>query len=63
VKKKKELQRIDQENIKMMNRIVNQGSILSTKKMEMEYKKKQKLLKNLQRNNIAPVKQLLKKQN
>lgn len=38
--KKRELQRIDQENIKMMNRIVNQGSILNTRKLEQEHRER-----------------------
>lgn len=33
VAKKKELQRIDEENIKMMNRIVNQASTVSTRRI------------------------------
>ena len=46
----------------MMNRIVNQGSVLNTKKLENDYKERKKLMKNLQRNNIAPVTSLIKKQ-
>lgn len=56
--KKKELQRIDRENMKMMNRIIQQGAILNTRKLEAEYREKQKIMRNLQRNTFQP---LLKK--
>lgn len=45
----------------MMNRILNQGSILNTKKLEKEHMQWKKLLKNLQRNGIAPAAKLWKK--
>lgn len=61
VKKKKELERIDQENMKLMNRIVNQNAMLNTKKMEQEFRDRRKMQKSLQRNKLAPIKSLLKK--
>lgn len=45
VTKKKELERIDTENMKLMNRIVNQNPMLNTKKFEDEYKKRRRLQK------------------
>ena len=44
-----------------MNWIVNQGSMLNTRQLEREHKERQRLLKNLQRNSIAPLKKIQKK--
>lgn len=61
VTKKKELERIDNENIKLMNRIVNQNAMLNTKKFEKEYQNRKRLQKSLQRNKLLPIQQMLKK--
>jgi hypothetical protein len=45
VAKKRELERIDNENMKLMNRIVTQNPMLNTKKFEAEYKQRRKLQK------------------
>jgi len=60
VAKKKELQRIDEENIKMMNRIVNQASTVSTRWIQKEYEENIKHKKNLQRDSLKPLPQLIK---
>lgn len=61
VTKKRELERIDNENLKLMNRIVNQSPMLNTKKFEQEYRDRRRLQKSLQRNKLIPIKNLLKK--
>lgn len=61
VTKKRELERIDNENMKLMHRIVNQNPMLNTKKLEKEYRERRKLQKSLQRNRIIPIKSILKK--
>lgn len=57
----KELERIDQENLKLMNRIVNQNPMLNTKKFEKEYRERRRLQKSLQRNRLLPIKKLMNK--
>lgn len=59
--KKKELERIDQENMKLMNRIVNQNARLNTRKFEEEYRQRKRLQKSLQRNKLRPIQNMLKK--
>ena len=61
VTKKREMERIDQENMKLMNRIVNQNAMLNTKKFEAEYKRRKRLQKSLQRNKLRPIQNMLKK--
>ena len=61
VTKKKELERIDQENMKLMNRIVNQNAMLNTKKFEAEYQQRRRLQKSLQRNKLKPIQNMLRK--
>ena len=60
VTKRKELARIDEENSKLMKRILNQNPILSTKKLEKEYRERRRLQKSLQRNKLIPIQNLLK---
>lgn len=61
VTKKREMERIDHENLKLMNRIVNQNPMLNTKKFEKEYRDRRRLQKSLQRNRLLPIKQLMSK--
>lgn len=61
VTKRRELERIDNENMKLMKRIVNQNAMLSTKKHEKEYRERKRLQKSLQRNRFAPIQNMLKK--
>ena len=61
VTKKKELERIDRENMKLMNRIVNQQAMLNSRKLDKEYKEKKRLQKSLQRNKMNPIKNMLRK--
>lgn len=43
-RKKREFDRIEKENMRMINRITNQGSTMSLKKMNKEYLEKKKLM-------------------
>jgi hypothetical protein len=65
VTKRKELARIDEENSKLMKRILNQNPIMSTKKLESEFRDRRRLQKSLQRNKLLPIQKMLnkKKQN
>lgn len=59
VTKRKELARIDEENSKLMKRILNQNAMLSTKRLEQEYRERKRLQKSLQRNKLVPIQKLL----
>lgn len=61
VTKRKELARIDEENSKLMKRILNQNPIMSTKKLENEYRERRRLQKSLQRNKLVPIQHMLNK--
>lgn len=57
----KELERIDNENYKLMNRIVNQGSMLNARKLENDFRQSRRLQRSLQRNKLLPIKNLIRK--
>jgi molybdenum-dependent DNA-binding transcriptional regulator ModE len=57
--KKKEAERIDNENKKLLKNIVNTGPILSVKKMEADYRKREEWKRTIKRNKDMPVEKII----
>eukprot|EP00347_Sterkiella_histriomuscorum_P019475 403341493 len=61
ISKKKEAERIDFENRKIMKTIVSTGPVLSVKKLEEEHKNRQRIKRNLQKSHVLPIEGFIKR--